>query len=354
MVSRWSKAPALLNSALEALRPSGSSGGGLIGKSFLLLVVAPSIVFFLYAALWQSDGYVAEARLTVRGAQEQRSAVSDASSIIGKLTGSGPKSTIQDSYIVLNYIKSQAVLVDIGGSSYLEKYFGGNGIDYFSRLKINSKIEDLLKYWLSYVTASVDTVSGILTVKVEAFSPQDATRIAQDIVRLSEALVNNITVRSRTDTLERAGREVSLAADKLAASRDKLTEFRNQGALIDPASRAQSVGETIGKLTLDKIAIENSISTLQDSLSNDLPTQRIQRARLAAIDQQIADLKKTLTDPHNDTAVSAQIASYERLKLEEQFDERMYTIAENSYQRARQESRETAALPGGRGPADAS
>jgi capsular polysaccharide transport system permease protein len=332
-----SRAPALLNSAVEGGFAVDSNGGSLLGKSFLALVLAPSLVFFLYAALWQSNGYVAEARLTVRSAQEQKSAVTDASSIIGKLSGGSPKATIQDSYIVLNYIKSQAILADLGGRDYLERYFSVGYVDYFSRLPHAMKAEDLLQYWLKIATASVDTVSGILTLKVEGFRAEDAAQIAKDIVRLSEALVNNVTMRSRTDALARAEREVSLSADKLATAREKLTAFRNQGSLIDPASRAQSVGETLGKLTLDKISIENALATLQGSLAVDSPTQRIQRARLAAIDQQIADLKKTLTDPTNDQAVSSQIASYERLKLNEQFNERMYTIAENSFQRARQE-----------------
>ena len=35
--------------------------------------------------------------------------------------------------------------------------------------------------------------------------------------------------------------------------------------------------------------------------------------------------------------VSAQIASYERLKLDEQFAEKLYSISQTSYHRARQE-----------------
>jgi capsular polysaccharide transport system permease protein len=238
---------------------------------------------------------------------------------------------------VLNYIKSSAIVSDIGGRPYLEKYFGFDGVDYVSRLGRDEKIEDLVKYWLKRVLVTVDTISGILTLKVEAFRPEDARQIARDIVRLSEQFVNTMTMRSRSDAVERARQEVSLAADKLAGARDRLTEFRDRSALIDPASRAQSVGELIGKLTMDKIGIENSLATVQGSLSSESPTLRVQRAKLASITQQIDDLKNTLTNSHNDTAVSSQIASYERLKLDEQFNQLMYTVAQSSYQRARQE-----------------
>jgi capsular polysaccharide transport system permease protein len=339
IVREIARVPALARSAADRLVATNSSGGGWWIRSLIALVVAPSILFFIYAAMWQSSGYEAEARVTVRGAQEFRGSSTDASSIISRVAGGGAaaKSTIQDAYIVVNYVKSEAIILDLGGAGYMEKYYGSPGIDYFSRLPRGATIEELLRYWLKRVVASVDTMSGIVTIKVEAFQPTDASQIAQDIVRLSENLINKITERSRTDAVQRAENEVARAADRLAATRDKLTAFRDQSAIIDPAIRAKNVAEVIAKLTLDKVAIESSLATLEGSLRPDSPSQRIQRTKLATIDEQIARLNKSLTDPQNDSALSAQIATYERLKLDEQFDELMYTISQSSYQRARQE-----------------
>ena len=333
------RAPVAIRGALEGFVATNSSGGGWWLRTFATLVVAPSVLFFLYAALWQSNGYEAEARLTVRGAQEFRGAAGDASSIISRIAGggAGAESTIQDAYIVLNYIKSEAIISDLGGSKYMEKYYSSADIDYFSRLARGTTIEELLKYWLKRVAASVDTLSGIVTLRVEAFGAADASGVAQDIVRLSENLINSITERSRRDAVGRAEKEVSRAADLLAATRDKLTAFRDQSAVFDPATRAKSVAELITKLTLDKIAIESSLATLERSLRADSPSQRFQRTRLATIDQQIAELNNSLTGSHDNGALSAQIATYERLKLDEQFDELMYTISQSAYQRARQE-----------------
>jgi capsular polysaccharide transport system permease protein len=317
-----------------------SGGGGLYWKSFLALVIIPMILFFLYSALWQSTRYVSETRVSVRAAQETKAITGEGAGLIGKLMsgGGGARSTIQDAYIVLNYIKSPAILRDLGGAAAMQRYFSLSGADYFSRLsKGDFRIEDLLKYWLSRVAASVDTVSSIVTVKVEAFQPQEAQSLAQEIVRLSETLVNNMSLRSRQDAVARAEREVSLAADKLAAAREKLTVFRNQGALIDPGSKAKSVSESIAKLTMEKIDIENSLSVLQDRLDADSPTQRIQKSKLQTIERQIAELKKTLTDSNSNEAVSSQIASFERLKLEEAFTESIYKISVSAFQRARQE-----------------
>lgn len=336
-----SRVPALARQGAVAITDvlaAASAGGGILAHSFLLVVIIPTIVFWLYSAFWQSDRYVAEIRLTVREAQEKtKHSTPDASSMMAKMTGGSSNAGSQNAYMVLNYVKSRAIVLDIGGRDYMERNFSTPGIDYFSRLPRGAKLEELWKYWLGHVVAGVDAQSGILTVRVDAFQPQSALDIARDIIRQSEDLVNKITLRNRGDTVTRAQLEVTLSRQMLAEAKEKTLKFRNENVLIDPASRAVSIGDLIGKLMLERIDLVNALSTFSSSLSADAPSQRLQRNRLAVVDQQIADLKKKLTDSQGSDAVSAQIATYERLKLEEMFAEQLYTIAQNSYQKARQD-----------------
>lgn len=336
-----SRLPALIRQGLEGVAETISTagagaGGGIVGRSFIYVVVLPTFLFWLYACFWQSERYVAETRLTVR-AQHENKTGTDAASMISKLTGGGPDPSSQDAFIVLNYLKSRAIVADLGGREYMEKKFARSGIDYFSRLGRNARAEDVWKYWLSHITASVDTLSGILTLRTDAFLPKDALDVAHDIVRLSEQLVNKITLRNRSDALSRAELEVTLSRHTLAEAREKTLQFRNKNVMIDPGSRAASIGEQMAKLTLERIDLINALSTFSSSLDSDAPSQRLQRTRLAAIDQQLAELKKKLAGAEASDTVSAQIASYERLKLDEQFAEKLYSIAQSSYYRARQE-----------------
>ncbi|MBU6525666.1 hypothetical protein JMJ47_000275 [Methylocystis sp. MJC1] len=314
-------------------------GGGLLRRSFLAVVVLPTIIYWFYAALWQSDQYVSEARLAVREAQKKETRGTDVASIMANITGGGGGSSkdTQNSYMVLNYIKSRAILLDLGGKPYLEQKFGGSDVDFFSRISSGANLEDLWKYWLSHMQASVDGVSGILTLRIDAFHPEDSLDLTKDVIRLSENLINRITLRNRNDALARAESEVNLSREKLAEARQKVLQFRNQNLLIDPSASASSLGEMIGKLTLDRIELLNALSTTSTSLSADAPSQRLQKTRLAAIDKQLGDLKKKLTDDQASDAVSAQIAGYERVKLEEQFAERMYSISVTAYEQARQD-----------------
>lgn len=319
---------------------AGAGSGGLLRMSFFAAVLAPTALYFLYAALWETPRYVAETRLTVREASKKdRAAGGDAaSSIMAKITGGGGGSKdTQNTFIVLNYVKSRALLLDLGGRAYFERKYARSGVDYFSRLRGGATVEELWKYWLNHVSATVDTLSGILTVRIDAFEPKDALVVANDVIRLSENLINQITLRNRTDELSRAESEVALSRQKLAEARERVLQFRNQNYLIDPGSRASSISEMVAKLTMERIDLVNALSTASISLSADAPSLRLQKSRLASVDAQIAELKKKLTDTQGVEAVSTQIAAYERLKLEEQFAERLYTISQTAFERARED-----------------
>jgi capsular polysaccharide transport system permease protein len=328
-------APGILAGTEKVLEVA--TGGGGLWKSFLLCVLVPSLCYLFYGAVIASDEYVAEARLTVRASQEQRTSGLDASSIISKITGSGSKSTVQDAFIVINYIKSRAIIADLGGRDFFEKIYSRSDADFVSRLSKGADIEELWKYWNEKAKVNIDTMSGIITLQIQAYTPEDAMKIAQAVVELSERLVNDVSKRSRSDAVQRAEVEVELAGKKLARARQKLVEFRNEHVLIDPLSRAKSIGEMVGQLTLERLEIDNNLRSLSGVLAADSPSQRLQRTRLATLDQQITSLKQKLTDSKGSDTVSAQLATFEELDLNEKFTEKMYSVSQASYEKARQE-----------------
>jgi capsular polysaccharide transport system permease protein len=315
-----------------------ATGGGALWKSFLLCVVVPSLCYLFYGAVIASNEYVAEVRLTVRASQEQKTSGMDASSIISKITGGASKSTVQDAFIVVNYVKSRAIIADLGGRDYFEKIYSRSEADFVSRLSKGADLEELWNYWKGKVKINLDMMSGIVTLQIQAYTPEDATRSAQAIIDLSERLVNNISVRSRSDAVGRAEEEVKLATKKLAESRKQLLEFRNANVLIDPLTKAKSIGEMIGQLTVERLEVDNNLRSMAGVLSADSPSQRLQRTRLTTLDEQIASLKQKLTDTKaNKDTISAQLGAFEELELSEKFNEKMYTVAQASYERARQE-----------------
>src|SRR5262249_17370425 len=165
------------------------------------------------------------------------------------------------------------------------------------------------------------------------FTPTDAHHLAELILEKSEALVNSISERSRHDALMRAQGEVTRAENRLRQAQTALLAFRNKEKLIDPSMSAQSIGDTITELTKKRLLLENNRAALRAAA--DSPTLRVVTARIDALDKQIEGLKKQLTSRTQDTAISGQIAGFENLQIEVGFAEKLYSLAQASYEKAR-------------------
>ena len=185
------------------------------------------------------------------------------------------------------------------------------------------------------VVPIIDAQSGIVTVKVYAFTAQDAFDISTRLVALSERLINRISERSRTAAVDEGQIEVDRAQRELIDARSRLQVFRNQSATIDPVAQASSIGDAIGKLLVDRGEIENSMLTFSGTLAATSPAVRIQKSRLDAIDKQISDLKKQLTSSNaGDKTLSTELSNFEQLKLKQEFAEKKYSTAQQSLDHA--------------------
>ena len=239
--------------------------------------------------------------------------------------------------MVTDYIRSRTLIEDMGGRSLMEQAYARSDVDWWSRLRKSRTIEKIWKYWRTKVTATIDTPSGIITLEAVAFTPEDAHRLAQLVVERSESLVNDISQRSRRDTLARAESELDLAKERVRKAREALLAFRNTSKSIDPVADATSIGETIRSLMQEKGKVENDRASLVGVVSEESPVKRQLDARISNLDAQIAKLQEQLTTQSENPAISGQIASFEALQLEAQFAEKLYAVNQTAYEQARVE-----------------
>lgn len=320
---------------------SAGGGGRFLFKTFIAFVIFPSFLALFYYLTLASDVYVAEAKLTVRAvAKSGGGSTSSSSGAVGALMskiGLGQAgSTAQDTRIVLDYLKSRASMEDVGGREELAKYYDRDDIDWASRLDATWRAEELLDYWRKKVTASIDTISNILTLRVKAFSPDDALTLAQKLAKSSEELINQLSRRSREDALRRAEDEVSRGMTELADARLQLLTFQQNNQSIDPIESAKQITTLLSNLRLQEIQLESQLAVGESTGVAGRPGDRYIQSQLDVVKKQIADFENLLTGKE-DKSVSMQLRDFELLKLKQEFAEQVYTLARASYEDARRE-----------------
>ncbi|MCI0736405.1 MAG: hypothetical protein L0Y50_09075 [Beijerinckiaceae bacterium] len=299
---------------------------------FLAFFVTPAVLVVAYFSLIASSEYMSEARFAVRDSERIPT------DMFAALTGLASFTQIQDSLIVVNYVKSQALVEALEREIGISAIYGRDGIDWFSRFDTGDPVEDLVEYWQWHIKTAIESQSGIVTMQVTAFSPDDTLRIANAVVDLSERLVNGLSARARQDAVAEAEAELKRAEARLTGSRIKLRDLRNQQATLDPLRTAEGIDRLISELRLEKIRLEQELTSAQrGNVSDTAPQIQIMRRRAEVIGEQISSLDKLLTsqdNPHGGT-IAGKLTGFDDLELERQIAEKQYTLAAAALESAR-------------------
>ena len=304
--------------------------------SFIAVVVIPSFLCFVYLAFIASDQYVAEARFAVQSAQFGFGSAK-ASSALGALSaGSIPVMASQDAYIITNYIHSRAIIDDLQDKIDIKAIFRRPEADFWARLKDHASAEELTDYWNHMVGTYIDGPSGIVTLTVRAFRPQDAERLAQAVIVASEKLANDVSERARTTIMRQAEDEVRRSEGLVRKALADMRTFRDQQGIIDPVSAATSTSTLLMQAMAQKISLENNYFVASKAMSPEAPTVVELKTQLDGLDAQIAKLKSELTghSPQGRT-IAAALATFEQLELKRTFAEKLYAMAQDALERAR-------------------
>jgi capsular polysaccharide transport system permease protein len=290
--------------------------------SFILMVAAPTLAASIYYIFVASDQYVAEARFTVSAGMPP------AIDGIGALTGIAAMAVIQDTQIVTNYVHSRAGVERLEKRIDIRDLYSTDAADWLSRFKKKKPIESFVKYWQHMCSISIVMPAGIVDLKVRAFNAQDAARIAQGVVDLSEELVNTLNERMNHDAVASAEEELERTSERLKASQIALENARNEEGLLDAPKTADALNSLIAGVSGDLLQLQAKYTSARKFVSEDAPQMLALKSRIEATSAQIADLKSQLTtrsaDPTAETTLSSSMTKFAELDLEKKTAEHLY------------------------------
>jgi capsular polysaccharide transport system permease protein len=223
-------------------------------------------------------------------------------------------------------------------NGWLRRIYSRPEADYLSRFDADESFEQLWKFWGSKVSSSVDMISGIVTVRVAAFTREDALAVAQEVTRHAERVVNDYSGRLRVDAMTNAEREIALAAERYRNALLALRDFRDTDRVVDPLKASVATVEMLLQVRIQRVAVERERAVTARLTSDQAPPTQFLAERVKALDQQIAKLQTQLTaDRDSVKAANVILAKYEELELARLFASELLSVAIKAYQKARSE-----------------
>ena len=316
-----------------------SSFGAWVALAFIAVVMAPVLAASLYLAIFAADQYASEARFAVRGGE--RGPIDPLSAISGASAGH-----TQDSLIIADYIRGQGMVTELEKTLNLREMFSTSKADRLFSFNPEKSIEKLVRYWRWQVDVNVDSMSGIITVVVRAFTPEDALAISKAVIAASEKLVNDLSERARRDALKQAQSELTLAENSLQDKIKAMRDLRNREGILDASKTSDAMTKLAGNLRLELARMESEYASNRRSVSETSPQMRVQEARIRSARDQLRLIEARMTqmpraggasaaNVSSDPALAESMGRFDRLNLEQGFAQKQYVDAAAAFERAR-------------------
>ena len=179
------------------------------------------------------------------------------------------------------------------------------------------------------------STTGVSTIRVEAFRPEDAQAIAGALLDLGEDVVNRMNDRIENDAVRVATDEVDRDQQRLIDDQIEITNFRNKEMMIDVNKSSVIVTELIAKLDDDLSQTKAEVTQLTAS-SPGSPQLGVLQAHVDALEAQILKERSQISD--KSTGLAEKLANYERLMMESGFAQHELESASDRLDSARVEA----------------
>ena len=299
---------------------------------FGLFVIVPSLLATVYFGLIASDVYVSESRFIIKSPDRKSGSIS---SLAGLIQTTGLSAGQEQTKEIMDYLRSRDALRDLSKRVDVKGIFMSPAADRISRFPLlfhKDNFENLYEYYGSMMETRLDHESGMAVLKVSTFEPAQAQVLNENLLQLSEGLVNRLNERANTKTIQEAADRVAAAESRVRKARVELGQYRNRSELLDPKQQGMGVLEVSNHLIAQQAALRAQLAEVQ-RVTPGHPSIPALRQRIAALSEQIAS--QTGRAVGTPTGIASKLSGYENLAVEQEFATQMLTAANASLEQAR-------------------
>ncbi len=292
----------------------------LIGAGLLLFIPAPR--------------YSSSTNFIVRSTG-QNSAQTAAQSLA--VTAAAP--TINDETSAVNvYLTSRDIVDLLAKNDNLRNILSRSQGDFIFRYPtfwLPDNEEFLYRRFQWMATASIDRVSGVNTLEVNAFTPEDAQSLARAMLSYAETLVNRMNERLYQSQVSIVNHFVSEAQEDADAIEAELKGFRIASGSVDPNLVADSELDVIQGLTTQLAQVEASIKR-ELMLTSASPALAALHAKAQSYRDEIE--KRNLEIAGASGSEAAKLRTYDQLMLRRDLANNVLADAEAQRANAREDA----------------
>ncbi|QJU60516.1 lipopolysaccharide biosynthesis protein [Sphingomonas sp. AP4-R1] len=290
-----------------------------------------------YYSLIAANQYESEAHFLVRTANASPQQQSPGLGAALGMLGAGVSIGSSDASSVSDYLSSHDAVGALKQRYGLIEKFRRPEADLLSRLNpANPSPERLLKFYRGQVDVLQNPETGITSIRVRGFRPQDSYDLVNALLELGEQRVNVLNRRAYESSVQVARRNLASAEQMVRQTQSATTAFRQRRRSIDPIATGQAQIELVKQLQGNLAQARAARSAMTGSVQPSSPQFRAVESRVRALEGQVATESARLSGGAN--AIAANVGDYQGLLLRQQFASKRYDDAAATLQRASEQA----------------
>jgi capsular polysaccharide transport system permease protein len=202
------------------------------------------------------------------------------------LTGLSDAGSV-DSQIVIGYVNSSDVLLDLEQKYKLVEHYQSPKIDVIFRLKRNANLEERLEYYRSRILAHYDMETGMTVITVDSFEPQLSQTIAKTLLKGAENYINQINQAIADQQLTFVRSEVDRSTKKIDDLNVELITLQNENNFISPNESISTTLSNVQRMKLESFKSKAELATIERDSPNS-PILSNLRSQLRSLEELIS------------------------------------------------------------------
>ncbi|MGY0585793.1 MAG: hypothetical protein ACW7DS_14015 [Paraglaciecola chathamensis] len=287
--------------------------------------VACFVSIFVVGVYWgliASDRYISEANVVLESPQIASPTLDFQTLLSG--SGSGNSS---DMLLLRDYLLSVDMLKKIDTEFAFRGHYANSDIDFISSLaSTDVPIEELHAYYLKQISVELDDYAHVLRIKVSAFSPEMAQKMAFFLLKSGEQHMNDMGQRLASEQVAFLEKQVSQLNDIFHASRQDILTYQNEKGLISPSGTLENINTVVASLSAKLATLRaQRIAEMSYQSKKSAEVRRLD-AEIAALSEQI-EIERSRMAQSSGLALNVLSAEYQTLELKMDFALQSYSGA---------------------------
>ena len=238
-----------------------------------------------------------------------------------------------DSQIVIGYVNSADVLLDLERQYKLVEHYQAPKIDVIFRLKPNANLEERLQYYRSRILGHFDQETGMTVITVDSFEPQLSQNIAKTLLKGAENYLNQVNQTIADQQLSFVRSEVERNTKRIDDLNAELITLQNENNFISPTESISSTLSTVQRLKFESFKAQGEIATVERESPNS-PILSNLRSQLRSLEELISVQSAKLSGPEKGR-LNQLLVNFKILENKIDFAVRLRVSAESMLEKTR-------------------